>query len=191
MRPPGLTLGVFSSAQIGSGHMGETILLGDTLLGIHATARQQNACVMLISEPPGTAGVPGPAWDQVDGWITIHVTDGVAELARTGVPLVLINEAVEGVRCPVVLPDNRGGAYAAVSHLLDHGHTRIAFTGPMSFVDVRERFEGYQAALADRGIPIDPDIVFDLHGNDDNEMRWVLQQWVDAQLPYSAMFACN
>jgi PAS domain S-box-containing protein len=191
MRPSAITLGVFSTAQIGTGHMGETILLGDTLLGIHATARQHDARVILISEPPGATGVPGPAWDQVDGWITVHVTDGVADLARTGVPLVLINAVVEGVHCPVVLPDNYGGVYAAVSHLIDHGHTRIAFTGSMQYTDVRERFDGYQAALADRGIPIDPDIVFDLRSDEDGEMRRVFRQWVDARLPYSALFACN
>ena len=160
-----IAIGVFSNPMIGGGYSGETNLLAETLRGIHTVARQQGVQVVVISETPSAAGFPPPAWEYVDGWIAIHVTDGAAELAHTGVPLVLVNDILEGMDCLAVLPDNRGGAHAAITHLLDHGHTRVAFMGAMVFADVRERYDGYREALAARNIPYDPGLVFDLAPN--------------------------
>jgi len=108
-----IAIGVFSNPMIGGGYSGETNLLAETLRGIHTVARQQGVQVVVISETPSAAGFPPPAWEYVDGWIAIHVTDGAAELAHTGVPLVLVNDILEGMDCLAVLPDNRGGAHAA------------------------------------------------------------------------------
>jgi LacI family transcriptional regulator len=62
-----------------------------------------------------------------------------------------------------VLSDNRGGAQAAVSHLLAHGHRRIAYLGdrPEIFT-AAERFAGYRDALAAAGVPVDPRLVLHL-----------------------------
>jgi DNA-binding LacI/PurR family transcriptional regulator len=120
------------------------------------------------------------------------------ELARTGVPLVLVNDILEGVDCLAVLPDNRAGAHAAVSHLLDHGHTRVAFLGVMAFADVRERYDGYRMALAERAIAYDPDLVFELAPNqhhsiraEHDSLRGVVQRLVETGLPCTAIFPSN
>jgi LacI family transcriptional regulator len=62
-----------------------------------------------------------------------------------------------------VLSDNRGGAEAAVAHLLAHGHRRIAYLGdrPEIFT-AAERFAGYRDALAAAGVPLDPRLVLHL-----------------------------
>ena len=198
MQSSNITIGVFSNPLIGGGYTGETNLLAETLRGIHAVVRQQGVQVIVISEAPGAAGFPPPAWEQVDGWIAIHVADGVAELARTGVPLMLVNEFVEGADCLAVLPDNRGGAHAAITHLIDHGHTRIAFMGVMAFADVRERYAGYRAALAERHIPFDPELVFELAPNqhhslriEHDSLRSVVRELVEARMPCTAIFPSN
>jgi PAS domain S-box-containing protein len=198
MRSSKITIGVFSNPLIGGGDIGETNLLAETLRGIHAVARNQGVQVVVISETPSAASFPPPAWEHVDGWIAVHVTDGAAELARTGVPMVLVNDLVEGAGCMAVLPDNRGGAHAAITHLIDHGHTRVAFMGVMAIADVRERYDGYRVALAEHHIPYDPDLVFDLARNqrhslrvEQDSLRGIVQRLIEAGMPCTAIFPSN
>ncbi|MEJ7752713.1 MAG: substrate-binding domain-containing protein, partial [Candidatus Limnocylindrales bacterium] len=54
----------------------------------------------------------------------------------------------------VVRNDHRPGIKAAVEHLIDLGHRRIALvTGALDLWPVRERIAGMQDAVAGRGIP--------------------------------------
>ena len=51
--------------------------------------------------------------------------------------------------------DNVGGAVAAVEHLVQLGHRRIAFSGSLRLPDFAERHQGYRKALRAAGLPID------------------------------------
>jgi LacI family transcriptional regulator len=55
---------------------------------------------------------------------------------------------------------NRQGGYAATKYLIELGHRRIGFiTGTMDLGCSRDRLEGYEAALRDGGMPIDPRLI--------------------------------
>jgi len=84
-----------------------------------------------------------------------------AHLADRGFPVVLIDRHLVGLPMDAVLPDNVGGAYAAVSHLAGLGHRRIAFvsTDNLTTTSVAERLQGYQQALAAHDIPIDDRLI--------------------------------
>ncbi|HEX5039775.1 MAG TPA: GntR family transcriptional regulator [Candidatus Limnocylindria bacterium] len=84
-----------------------------------------------------------------------------AHLGDRGFPVVLIDRHLVGIPIDAVLADNVGGAYAAVSHLADLGHRRIAFvsTDNLATTSVAERLQGYQQALAAHGIPVDASLV--------------------------------
>lgn len=82
-------------------------------------------------------------------------------LGDRGFPVVLIDRHLVGLAMDAVLPDNVGGAYAAVSHLAGLGHRRIAFvsTDNLTTTSVAERLQGYQQALAAHDIPIDDRLI--------------------------------
>ncbi|MGF3056786.1 LacI family DNA-binding transcriptional regulator [Microbacterium sp. YY-01] len=63
-----------------------------------------------------------------------------------------------------VVPDEAGGAYSAVQHLIEAGHRRIGYcnVGGDRFIASGLRFSGYRNALADHGIALDPTLVVDL-----------------------------
>lgn len=84
-----------------------------------------------------------------------------AHLGDRGFPVVLIDRHLVGLAMDAVLPDNVGGAYAAVSHLASLGHRRIAFvsTDNLTTTSVAERLQGYQQALAAHDVPIDDRLV--------------------------------
>ena len=80
--------------------------------------------------------------------------------ANCAVPTVQIDRMVQGVSSDTVLVDNADAAYNAVSHLLSHGHRRVAtITGPKSVYSAKERLVGYLRALSDHGILYDDSLV--------------------------------
>ena len=79
------------------------------------------------------------------------------ECFRQGLPLVMIDDQKEPMYVPWVGIDNVSGAYQATRHLLDLGHTRIAYMqGPQSYCCVTERYQGYCQALQEADITPDP-----------------------------------
>lgn len=76
-------------------------------------------------------------------------------LAQVDVPIILIDRDVSGdLRASIVRNDHREGMRAAVGHLLDLGHRRIALiTGALDLWPVRERIAGMADAVAARGRP--------------------------------------
>jgi LacI family transcriptional regulator len=84
--------------------------------------------------------------------------DGAAldEVSRRGIPVVVVDRTPSsGDFCSVAVDDVLGGRLA-VEHLIDRGHTRVAFIGgPDSIGQVRERLEGARAIWAESGLPFD------------------------------------
>jgi LacI family transcriptional regulator len=84
---------------------------------------------------------------QVDGVVllTSHLRDPIVdELITSRVPLILIGRTVEDPRVSSVVSDDVAGMAMAVDHLLQLGHTRIAFIGGPQHVSTgRRRYEGY------------------------------------------------
>lgn len=78
------------------------------------------------------------------------------------IPLVVLNGLPgDPTKADNVVPDEVGGAYAAVTHLIDAGHTRIVFcnVGGDVFIASRLRQQGYSHALTDRDIAVDPALI--------------------------------
>ncbi|GAA3617700.1 LacI family transcriptional regulator [Streptomyces sp. S1A] len=77
-------------------------------------------------------------------------------LSGRGVPFVLINGFNEHVSAPFVSPDDRAAARMAVRHLVDLGHDPLRIglaVGPVRYVPVRRKAEGFTAALIEQGVP--------------------------------------
>ena len=75
-------------------------------------------------------------------------------------PLVLIDRAAPGVRADLVDIDDRQAADDAVTHLVKHGHRRIAYVGDTSSIPTSSaRLDGYRSALARHGLSLDDDLV--------------------------------
>ncbi|MDG4825576.1 LacI family DNA-binding transcriptional regulator [Asanoa sp. WMMD1127] len=88
---------------------------------------------------------------QVDGLFIVpaHGPAGfLGDLERARTPWVCLDRQVPGAAAPGVLVDNRGGAFAATRHLLDHGRRRIACVGgPRDVRPATDRVEGWRDAL--------------------------------------------
>lgn len=76
------------------------------------------------------------------------------------IPFVLFDRIYEGLPVSTVTVNDTLGAYKATSHLIDQGCKRIAFlSGPEGMYISKKRMAGYERALNERGIRIDPSLV--------------------------------
>lgn len=91
--------------------------------------------------------------------IDLALTEEQKEMLRdAAVPFVGINP-LQNQDWPCVGTDNVVGGYMAAKHLLDYGHTQIAYVGDIfnddfDFRSSRERYQGFQLALTEHGIAI-------------------------------------
>lgn len=130
---------------------------------------------------------------RVDGLLVIGcdiATEVLAALAKTGIPLVLVDNAFGEI--PSVTVDHVGGAKAAVQHLLEQGYRRIAFvTETLRNPNFQARLRGYAGVLAEAGIAYDEAMVAE--GGDSWEggyhaMRTILER---VPKPPEAVFGAN
>jgi LacI family transcriptional regulator len=95
----------------------------------------------------------------VDGLIVTPTTADHGYLLRdrsAGLALVFVDRPPRFIDADAVVSDNHGGAYAAVEHLIAHGHRRIGFLGDRPEVyTAAERHRGYRDALTAHGIDED------------------------------------
>ena len=102
---------------------------------------------------------------RVDGLIVMSPdldADVLEANLPVGLPVVLVNCALESEVFDTVTIDNRGGAASMVRHLVEHGHRRIALIqGAAGNHDAQERSRGYRDALEAEDIAYDPGLVFD------------------------------
>ncbi len=76
------------------------------------------------------------------------------ELARRGTPVVVVDRTrADQSFCSVAVDDVLGGRLA-IEHLVDRGHTRVAYVaGPPELGQVRDRWQGAREAWAAAGLP--------------------------------------
>lgn len=127
---------------------------------------------------------------RVDGLIVAPAGEDHGYLQReraAGVALVFVDRPARFLDADVVLTDNAGGVDAAISHLIAHGHRRIAILRRGDRPDLHtanERLRGYRDALARHGIPEDPALIRSAH----ERPREVLRQLLEAPDPPTAVF---
>lgn len=95
---------------------------------------------------------------QVEGIIYATMYHRPADPPDTvrSVPTVLLTVSFRIDRCPLVVPDDIQGGRRATEHLLSKGHSRIGFINNVHVIPATlGRLEGYQQALAGRGIVYD------------------------------------
>ena len=87
--------------------------------------------------------------------------DEFYELTATRkIPVVQLDRTLQGLDADAVLVNNAEASYAAVSHLIEKGHRRVAMiSGPKSVFSAKERQIGYLRALSDRGVLYDDQLV--------------------------------
>ncbi|MBM2622683.1 GGDEF domain-containing protein [Actinoplanes sp. LDG1-06] len=162
-----------------------------------AAVRAGDRLLALQTLDPGSynadrSGVPDyrrpVAWGHLAGVIVLAgaVHESYAQSLRSArIPVVTVGHSMQG--CSAVFADNRFGVRAAVSHLIGHGHERIAFAGHLAHHDVRERHEGYDSALMEHGVVPPHDLLLDTGDNHEAGAEVIAEQLLAAAKPATAV----
>ncbi len=108
-----------------------------------------------------------------------------------GMPAVFVDRSPAGLDADVVASDNVVGAHLATTHLLEHGHRRIAFLSDrISHETARRRRQGYRDALTEAGVALSPHLErVDL--TDAISAQRAVEQMLDGAQPPTAVFAAQ
>jgi LacI family transcriptional regulator len=139
------------------------------------------------------AGVEALLGRQLAGLISTPVSHDQSYLqpwlART--PVVFVDRAPRRLRADSVIEDDVAGAREATSHLLAHGHTRIAFVGDtMQIATTTQRLDGYRRAHANAGVPVAKELVA-LEADMGATSSELTIKLVQSPEPATAIFASN
>ncbi len=105
--------------------------------------------------------------------------------------MVFVDRAPGNITADAVIEDDFGGAHLATTHLLGHGHRRVAFVGDSHRASTTmQRLAGYTSALADAGIDLDEGLVH-FGETDPPGIDRVVQAWAGLTGPPSAVFSSN
>jgi DNA-binding LacI/PurR family transcriptional regulator len=108
-----------------------------------------------------------------------------------GMAIVAIDRHIVDLPTDSVVVDNESASYEAVRHLVRLGHRRIAIVGGPSDADTaRERMRGYERALQEARIGVEPELVC---RGDFREAAGLImtRELLDLPEPPSAIFAVN
>ena len=154
---------------------------GELLAGLTREIAGAGGHLVVVETLPASAprdelGAPGDfatpiGWSQVDGVVSITTAVGASyldNLRKAGKSIVLSSTQMAGFDAPVALPDNHGGTFSAVEHLIGHGHSRIGFVGNLAQQDIRDRFAAYLQALEAHSLTADPRLMFATPDNAEN-----------------------
>ncbi len=108
---------------------------------------------------------------RVDGLIVVPAGRDHSYLRdeqEMGTAVVFVDRPPALLPADAVMADNTHGATTAVTHLLRHGHRRIAFLGDLTTITTaQDRHAGYRDVLRQAGLPADPALErHDLHTAD-------------------------
>jgi DNA-binding LacI/PurR family transcriptional regulator len=172
--------------------------IGEVVGGIESEAKEHGYSVILANSnavPEQEIAVVDRFNERrVDGIIVTASRVGALHgkrLAGTGVPVVLINNQHAGDFAYSVGIDNANGSREIVGHLLNLGHTRIAYIGDrLGYESDAERYSGYRAILAGARIRVDRRLVVPGDGKPEEGER-AADQLLELADPPTAIFCYN
>ncbi len=130
----------------------------------------------------------------VDGLLLVLPRNAEAyleTLRHRGFPYVLVDHQGLGFDVPSVGATNWQGGYDGTRYLIELGHRRIGFiTGDMTLGCARDRQVGYEQALREANLPIDPELIRE---GDFLQTRGFTSasEMLELEQPPTAIFASN
>ncbi len=168
-------------------------------LGTEFEARTAGYYILLTSiNPQFGKNDPLPRFilnNSIDGIIIAGKipTNLIDRISPYNLPTVFIDYIPSQNCCPLVLIDNLQGGLIATNHLIDLGHTNIAFIGAdIEHPSLSDRLKGYKQALENAKIPIKNNLIvtdskYPDRVNGYNSIKSLLSKNKNV----TAVFACN
>lgn len=134
---------------------------------------------------------------QVEGIITsttLVESDMLANLAKGGYPMVLIDREIPKLNIATIVTDNEKGAMKATELFIKNGMKRIGMMtiSPTHLSSIKERELGYKKALEKHGLNVDESLIREIpFGEIKNMVKKELESLMKAPHRIDALFTAN
>ena len=130
---------------------------------------------------------------QVDGLLfassTSNTSKNITRIQKANKPIILLDACMHDKNIPHIYIDNSFGVYTATKHLIEKGHTSIAFiTGTINLSTSKERLRGYETALKEAGLPLQEQLIIEGDYTVESGVRAMEQLSLHS---YTALLASN
>ncbi|MDD4081004.1 MAG: LacI family DNA-binding transcriptional regulator [Eubacteriales bacterium] len=132
---------------------------------------------------------------QISGLILASVGNNgpkITQFQNLNIPVVFIDNTPESVQSfDSVSTDNHKAAHSLTTRLIEKGYKHIGMiTGPLNQSSGRQRYEGFQSAMKEHGIPLRDEWIRE--GNFQMESgRLMMRQILETPIPPKAVIICN
>jgi DNA-binding LacI/PurR family transcriptional regulator len=141
--------------------------MGEIVAGLGAACWQRAAAFSMqgVEREAAVTHLRGLVEERSADGVLLRTADDIDEellevLETGGMPYATIKRHVPGRRMNCVVSDDVSGARMATDHLLDLGHRQIGFVCAKPRITfARERLAGYRAALAERNVEPEGDLI--------------------------------
>lgn len=141
----------------------------------------------------GLAAVKTLLGRMVDGIIIVgsRLRETELETVKERAPTLVVGREIEGWKNRCLFLDNEKAGYEATKHLIDLGHQRIVhISGIKDHQDAIRRKAGYDRAIKEAGLTLDPDLV--AAGEFDGESGVnAIESLLEKGIKFTAVFAAN
>lgn len=131
---------------------------------------------------------------QISGLILATISQDQSWLAtwQQRTPIVFVDRPPRGVSAMSVVEDDVRGAREAVTHLVAHGHRRIAFVGVAARLSTTaRRLDGYKKALRQHSLPIAEDLIYVDEDSADHTVSDLIHRFSVVEPPTAVLSSNN
>ena len=112
-------------------------------------------------------------------------------------PVVLFDRVFNDLKCDKVIVDDKGGAEAATTFLIEKGRKNILLLTTQDYISVGNlRTQGYLEALKKQHIIADNNLIIKVIDNKNSEqemfdLEWQIENLLDQEIHFDGIFAVN
>jgi LacI family transcriptional regulator len=169
----------------------------DVLNGVEQACSEEGIHLSYATLNNGTPG--DEKWltrlrqNPIDGLLLLSLDDPavIEQLRILTLPIVMINVDLPELPEDSFVPDNYQGALLAMRYLIAHDHRRILHITQSKRRTIQWRAEAYRFALAEAGIPYDPQLLFDVEINAEETYAAMTHRLAHKDIDFTAVFCAN
>ena len=199
-RPNPVARGLAGGRTLSIGVLTQTIsspFYGEALHGIEEQLERAGYIPVFVSghwhEAEERKAIEALLSRRVDGLIVLagRLPNDALKAYAKSLPMVVVGRELQAPQLLSLCFDNRTGARLATQHLIDSGHTRIAFIGgDVQHEDALERQAGFLEAMAAAGLEVDPALMLPGDYTEAGGLMAV-NRLLDSRLVFTGIFAAN
>ncbi|OGS27812.1 MAG: hypothetical protein A2297_04835 [Elusimicrobia bacterium RIFOXYB2_FULL_48_7] len=182
------------SSAAGTGNTSTNYFAYNVIRGVERAVREKDMYLLYSTFEDSEFSFKGKEGDIAGLILTGNVTLGCLKaIKKMKIPFVLIGDLFQQTKtqenADIISNDDFNGTYLAAKHLIELGHTKIAYvdtkTDKYSW-DI-DYFNGYQHAYKEANLALDKELVIETGKTSEEDAYSAVKKFLDKRLPFTGL----